>query len=611
MIDYAAGSGHFVTEYMHEVQRLINQSNFKNHIDETAKKIKNWQDDHFDWATRYVYGVEKDYRLVKVGKVGCYLHGDGLANVILSDGLASFGKCRDYKDKLKKDAKDISKDNQQFDILLSNPPYSVSAFRQTTRNYYTENDFELYSYLTDNSSEIECLFVERTKQLLKDGGVAGIILPAAVLNSTGIYTKTRALILQYFEIIAIVELGVNTFMATKIKTIILFLRRKNNYDSINLLKSTERFFEDWQDVTRNGIEKPVAKYVEHVWKNISFDDYLTLLKKEPDKSIESHEIYREYRKKIKGKTEKDFWNTLVEIEKEKLYYFILTYPQKNVILIKTGEKDAEKQFLGYEFSERERQEGIHSVVEGKTIEECTCLFDENNSENPQKASSYIYNAFNGKFNLDIHPDLKSNIEYSALSDLIDFKTTGFDLKVQKTQKININYSFIWDNENVQNLSNVATVERGKSITKSKTMEGNIPVIAGGQTPAYYHNEANREGNIVTVSASGAYSGFVNYFAVPVFASDCNTVKSLNETEYPTKLTYYCLKILQQTIYKLQRGQAQPHVYKEDIEKVKLPVFDTCKIPNIMADIETLEEKAKTAVIPDFDGEVKKILKKYL
>jgi type I restriction enzyme M protein len=229
MIDYAAGSGHFITEYMHEVQKFINQSEHKKYIDSTAKKIKNWQDDHFDWATQYVYGVEKDYRLVKVGKVGCYLHGDGLANVILSDGLANFSQCKDYRDKLKKDAKETSKDNQQFDILLSNPPYSVSAFRQTTRDYYTENDFELYDSLTDNSSEIECLFVERTKQLLKDGGVAGIILPTAVLNSTGIYTKTRALILQYFEIISIVELGVNTFMATKIKTIILFLRRRNNY----------------------------------------------------------------------------------------------------------------------------------------------------------------------------------------------------------------------------------------------------------------------------------------------------------------------------------------------------------------------------------------------
>jgi len=54
----------------------------------------------------------------------------------------------------------------------------------------------------------------------------------------------------------------------------------------------------------------------------------------------------------KAKTEKDFWNTSVKTEKEKLLYFILTCPQK-VVLVKTGEKEAEKQFLGYEFSERD------------------------------------------------------------------------------------------------------------------------------------------------------------------------------------------------------------------------------------------------------------------
>jgi type I restriction enzyme M protein len=336
-----------------------------------------------------------------------------------------------------------------------------------------------------------------------------------------------------------------------------------------------------------------------------------LLKKEPNNAVVHHEIYKEYREKIKAKTEKDFWNALLETEKEKLLYFILAYPQKNVVIVKTGEKDEEKQFLGYEFSERAKQEGIHSFVENKTIEECTFLFDENNFENPQKVSTYIYNAFKGNCNLEIHPDLKSNIEYSTLADLIDFKTTNFDLKIQKSQKVNINYVAIWNNKNIQNLSTIAIIEKGKSITKSKTIEGNIPVIAGGQTPAYYHNEANRDGNIVTISASGAYSGFVNYFDTPIFASDCNTVKSIYEIEYPTKLIYYCLKILQQTLYKLQRGQAQPHVYKEDIEKIKVPVFDKHKISNIMKDINDLEEKAKTIVIPDFDGEIEKILQKYL
>ncbi|QYS91829.1 restriction endonuclease subunit M [Flavobacterium covae] len=305
IIDYAAGSGHFLTETMHEVQRIIDNNEFPEVKAEVKRFIKQAKEFHFDWAFDYVYGIEKDYRLVKVGKVGCYLHGDGLANVIHSDGLANF-KHKDYKGKLELIDKNFEQENKQFDIIVSNPPYSVAAFKNAARRFYKEGDFELYDKLTDNSSEIECLFIERTKQLLKDGGVAGIILPSSILSNTGIYSKSREIILQYFDIVGITELGSNTFMATGTNTVTLFLRRRNNYESKNLKIAVNKFFTDFQDVTLNGIEKPVNKYINHVWENISFEDYISLLKKEPNKTITEHEIYKEYQKKLKAKNDKEF-----------------------------------------------------------------------------------------------------------------------------------------------------------------------------------------------------------------------------------------------------------------------------------------------------------------
>jgi type I restriction enzyme M protein len=74
------------------------------------------------------------------------------------------------------------------------------------------------------------------------------------------------------------------------------------------------------------------------------------------------------------------------------------------------------------------------------------------------------------------------------------------------------------------LGEVCEIEKGTSITKAKITNGNIPVIAGGQQPAYYHNQSNRNGQTITISASGAYAGFVNYFETPIFASDCTTIK---------------------------------------------------------------------------------------
>ena len=64
-------------------------------------------------------------------------------------------------------------------------------------------------------------------------------------------------------------------------------------------------------------------------------------------------------------------------------------------------------------------------------------------------------------------------------------------------------------------------KKGKLITKSIAKEGNIPVISGGQTSPYSHDQANYNGNIITISSSGAYSGFVWYHKYPIWASDCS------------------------------------------------------------------------------------------
>lgn len=588
VIDYAAGSGHFITESMHEIQKLINTKDRKQFSGETQKFIGHSQDCPYDWAENYIYGIEKDYRLVKVGKVGCYLHGDGLAQVIHSDGLANFNH-PEYKEKLSIKDSNFPKENKQFDVLVSNPPYSVSAFKNTSRDYYGEADFELYDSLTDSSSEIECLFIERMSQLLKDDGVAGVILPSSILSNEGIYTKAREIILKNFSVIGITELGSNTFMATGTNTVVLFLRRRNNYCSINLQVDIEKFFKTLQEVTIKKIEQPVSKYVNYVWENLTFDDYVTMLKKEPNDAVKSHEIYKEYKQKIKSKNDPEFWDKVIELEKEKLHYYILAHGQK-VVLVKTGNKNTEKQFLGYEFSNRRGSEGIHPIQRGKTIAECTSLFDENVLDNEEKASTYIYKAFSGEVDFSIHDSLKENISRVDLVDMLMFNRANFAKAISTAAQKKVKYNEIWKTDKLVPLSDVAEIKKGNTITKEKSVDGGIPVIAGGKRPAYYHNISNREGNVITVSASGANAGFINYFDKPIFASDCNTIQSKDEKKIPTKLIYSFLKSIQEEVYNLQRGQAQPHVYGEDLEKMKIPLPPLEIQERIVKEIEVLEQE---------------------
>ncbi|MFA7277798.1 MAG: restriction endonuclease subunit S [Candidatus Gracilibacteria bacterium] len=458
IIDYAAGSGHFLTESMDEVQKIIDQIDEEKLLPQVKRKIKGWKEDQFDWAYDYVYGIEKDYRLVKTAKVGCYLHGDGLAKVIHGDGLDNFEHSKEYKEKLKIFDKDFPQDNKQFDLVISNPPYSVSAFKANLKKEHAEKDFELYKRLTDQSSEIESLFIERTKQLLKDGGIAAIILPSSILTNGGIYMQTREIILKFFEIIAITELGSNTFMATGTNTVTLFLKRRNNYDWQNINTSIERFFSNLKDVTVNGIENIFSKYVTHVWEGINFEDYKTLCEKKPNEAIQNHEIFMEYSKKVKFKDNNDFFDQILKTEKDKLLYFILVYPQQ-IILVKSGEKKTEKTFLGYEFSNRRGSEGIHPIRKGQSIDECTKLFDPKTQENPKKASTYIFQAFNGKFDLEIDESLKNHVFKIDLLNTLTFDRSDFDKAISLTVKKKVKIESKWEIVKVGNLVEILDSQR--------------------------------------------------------------------------------------------------------------------------------------------------------
>lgn len=147
------------------------------------------------------------------------------------------------------------------------------------------------------------------------------------------------------------------------------------------------------------------------------------------------------------------------------------------------------------------------------------------------------------------------------------------------------------------IGEICIVRRGSTITKNKVKEGNVPVVAGGKTATYYHNEANRSGRTITISASGASAGFVNFWDKPIFASDCSTVES-QDPSIDIRYIYYFLKFKQDYIYSFQAGAAQPHVYAKDISTIKIPVpsiSEQIKIVFILDQVSQLLEKRQQAI----------------
>ncbi len=121
------------------------------------------------------------------------------------------------------------------------------------------------------------------------------------------------------------------------------------------------------------------------------------------------------------------------------------------------------------------------------------------------------------------------------------------------------------------LATVCEVKRGETITRTQTMTGMIPVIAGGLKPAYFHGMPNRPAGAITVSGSGANAGSVAMWDEEIWASDCSTVISKNP-ELLQKFVFYFLKANETFIKtELRQGAAQPHVYAKDIAVLEIPL----------------------------------------
>lgn len=173
------------------------------------------------------------------------------------------------------------------------------------------------------------------------------------------------------------------------------------------------------------------------------------------------------------------------------------------------------------------------------------------------------NAINSQIEFSIDSKRIVLVEKSKLAEGEEYNLTASRYKVTQDFS-NCKWKMV-------QLSDICELKRGTAITKKDIVEGNIPVIAGGQKPAYFHNEFNRSGETITVAGSGAYAGFINYYNVPIFVSDAFTIKPLDENICKTKYLYNVLKAKQDYVYSLQSGMGIPHLYTKDLIDYEIPL----------------------------------------
>ena len=479
-IDYACGAGHFLTEYARQIKPFIEEKmNLQNEHDPKAKEEK-LNAECFKYFKEIV-GIEKDYRLSKVSQVAAFMYGMDGIHIHYGDGLEETSDIKDHT----------------FSVLVANPPYSVSGFMETLTEEEREN-FTLSQYVSniEKNNSIETFFIERAAQLLKSGGVAAIVLPSSILSKGGLYMRTRELLLKNFDIVSICSFGPNTFGQTNTSTVVLFLRRKSLEP--DLAKHAQNRVDEWfkGNMADNGAYKDsekLAAYIKHM--GYSYGDYVNLLNNELTDTFletdmakdyvkalnikkqgkntastslapEARKVREEAQKFVKSRSYKDLTpasklleerrytlNFIREIEKEKLYYYLLaaSNPQPVLVVQSPSDKEQEKKFLGYEWSNRKGDEGIHYLNTGKikssssddeeadddTIEQIkgidgiqTPMFDPLNLEDNTKLNAMIRQNFD-RIDIDVLDELEHFVSQNELVDLLDFSRVEFD-KIIKT-----------------------------------------------------------------------------------------------------------------------------------------------------------------------------------
>ena len=549
-IDYACGAGHFLTEYADRIKEFVKQYRPDLSL--------------HDYYSR-IMGIEKEYRLSKVSKVSAFMYGHDETQIVYSDALKSHPNVEEGK----------------YSVLIANPPYSVSGFLETL----SEQDRKKYKLFNSNinlakNNAIETFFIERAAQLMKAGGVAGIILPVSVLSKGGIYAKAREIILENFHIVSLVELGSGTFGKTGTNTVVMFLRRKetNTPDADHYACRVEC----WFNLSENGNEvyqdtELMEKYCEHL--GYAVEDYQEFLKGNMTETFIYSEVVQAYHNSFFGSSrnamkdvceeaknirtryvaktktatfralsaeekekeaDKAFYTFVKAIEREKMYFFMLAVQTENPVLLvksplpkKNESNEKIKKFLGYEWINRKGHEGIHYLNVGAAPSDEDCD-DENETEDDTMQEISGINAINTcLFNPVDYNDI-NKINY-----LIRQNFQGRELNIPSSLDTFVNTSMLTDlvdfrttsfNKCLRTTGNV-NVEYNSKYPSIKLNDMCLEITAGGDKPVVFSKEQTPKCKVPVFSNGVTNNGLFGYTDTPMIIQPCVTISARGTLGY--------------------------------------------------------------------------------
>lgn len=375
MIDPSAGSGTFLIEYMKFITNNI-KYRFRSELG-SSRAVKDQIDDWFypdhrenKWAQKYIYASESNFNLGTATKVNMILHGDGSTNIFVKDGLLPFSYYE--KETAPNVMHDSTKEplyynkatNGNFDLILTNPPFSVELDNDTKKTIKK-------SFLFGEKKNSENLFIERWYQLLRENGRLAAVLPESVFDTTE-NKYIRLFLYKYFKIKAVVSLPQVTFEPyTSTKTSILFAQKKTSAE-------VEEWVKVWNDVSKkysalktrvenliavhDGLKEkkklPSIKALTSEEERNALCDMLKNYISEKDDCLTADEIIKKYRTELDDlcTIDKDTANTFGYVNTWWVFEEIATFFNYDIFM-------AEVDNVGYKRTKRSEKEMSNELFE--------------------------------------------------------------------------------------------------------------------------------------------------------------------------------------------------------------------------------------------------------
>lgn len=279
VLDSACGSGSFLIKSFDVIEEWYDRYNERERgkrksIDEHLRKIVT--DSKQRILENNIFGVDLDGQAAEIASVNLMLKAiekDRKLPQILGVNIKVGNSLITPSDDLQNHFNDLSKvkafdwqgefrdifENGRFDVIVGNPPHGAELSTEE-RQYYAQKYETNKSYKNTAS-----LFIERSYQLLKEGGIMGLVIPKSLTYSES-WKPVREFILSKMQILELVDIS-KAFKKVLLEQVVVIAKKKRPESDYGVRGTVLQ-----SDETLNDFEMPISLFRDADAFLINIDD---------------------------------------------------------------------------------------------------------------------------------------------------------------------------------------------------------------------------------------------------------------------------------------------------------------------------------------------------